>query len=97
MFQAAGDLRIRSGRKNVPSLGLAVGQSDRPCESIVGMDLEGQRFRRKQQLEQQCRIWRGSVYALKPQFADRFAIRRRVVPGQQIDASPRLLLDLDAR
>ena len=41
VLQAEGDLGVRSGRENVPRLGLAVGQADRPREGIVGMDLNG--------------------------------------------------------
>src|SRR5947209_6211551 len=59
-------------------------------ERIVGMNLNGQRPFRKQQLEQQSRIWGFHIAALKPKLADRDTVSLDIAPGRKVCASPRL-------
>ena len=77
------DSNFGAGRcgKNIPSLGLSVRQANRLREGIVGVNLDGQRFLCKQQLEQQCGGWSGQAGTLKPQLTDRFAVALKSVPG----------------
>src|ERR1700730_18446866 len=74
--------------KDVPGLGLAMPQTDRLREGIVRVNLDRQRFLGEQQLEEQGRVWRVHVWALKPEFADRDAILANLAPGPEIGASP---------
>jgi hypothetical protein len=57
------------------------------------VNLDGQRFCREQQLEQQCRLRRLRVRTLKPEFADRSAIVMDLTPGPKIGASPGFTYD----
>ena len=57
-------------------------------ERIVRMNLNRQRFFGEQQFEQQSRVWRFHIRALKPKFADRDAVRLDIAPGQEIGAPP---------
>ena len=59
-------------------------------EGIVGMNLNGQRLFGEQQLEQQGRVWRVDIGALKPEFADRDTVRLDIAPGQEVGAPPGL-------
>src|SRR5271155_2401807 len=52
------------------------------------MNLDGQRFLREEQLEEQSRIGRIHVRALKPEFSDRDAIMIYLARGPEIGASP---------
>jgi hypothetical protein len=57
-------------------------------EGIVRVNLDGKRLGREQQLEQQGRVWRIDIGALKPEFADRDAIIAHLAPGAEFDAAP---------
>ena len=87
-LQPDGNFGAGRRRKDVPGLGLAMLQTDRLCEGVIRMNLDGQRLRREQQLEEQGRIRRVDVGALKPDFADGDAIVAHVAPGPEIDAAP---------
>ena len=52
-IEADGDLGSGRGAEDIPGFGLAVRQPHRLRIGIVGMDLDGQRLAREQQLEQE--------------------------------------------
>ena len=54
-LQPDGNFGAGRRRKDVPGLGLAMLQTDRLCEGVIRMNLDGQRLRREQQLEEQGR------------------------------------------
>ena len=87
-LQPDGNLSLGRCRQNVPGLGLAVRQPDRMREGIVRVDLDGQRLFGQQQLEEQGRGRRVRVGTLKPEFANRGAVRLDLAPGQEIGTSP---------
>ena len=87
-LQPDGNLSLGRCRQDVPGLGLAVRQPDRMREGIVRVDLDGQRLSGEQQLEQQGRGRRVRVGTLKPEFANRGAVRLDLAPGQEIGTSP---------
>src|SRR5271163_4028295 len=60
------------------------------------MNLDGQWFLREEQLEEQSRIGRMHVRALKPEFSDGGAIVTCLAPGPEIGASPGFAHDLHA-
>src|SRR4029077_8485432 len=57
-------------------------------ERIVRMNLNRQRLFGEQQLEQQPWVWRFQIGALKPELADRDAVRLNIAPWQEVGAPP---------
>ena len=95
-LQSDGNLGAGRGGKNVPGLGLAVRHADRLREGVVRVNLDGQRFIREQQLEQQCGGWSGQIGTLKPQLTYRDAAALKLAPGPEIGTSPGFVHDLHA-
>src|ERR1700722_235377 len=60
------------------------------------MNLDGQRLLRKDQLQQQRRVWRIHVTTLKPEFSDCDAIVIYLAPGPEVSTSPGFTHDLHA-
>ena len=80
---------LRSRAQDVPGFGLAVRQSNRMRVSIVGMDLDGQRLAREQQLEQERSFAPpapGRSYQISPIASPSW----RHAPRAQIDDTPGL-------
>ena len=97
LLQAEGDLGLGSGTQDVPGLGFAVRQSDRLRIRIVGMDLDGKRLAREQQLEQERRIRGrspGRSYQISPIVSPSW---RASLQGRRSDNTPRLGQGMRAR
>jgi hypothetical protein len=60
------------------------------------VNLDGQRFIREQQFEQQRGEGSGLIGTLKPQLAYRHAAGLNLAPGPEIGASPGFVYDLHA-
>jgi hypothetical protein len=59
-------------------------------ERIARMNLDGKWLARKQQLEQERRIYGGVIGSLVPDFADRTAVMVCIAPRPSIYNTPRL-------
>src|SRR5271168_3842303 len=93
MFQSDAYLRVRLGRKNVPSLALAVRHSHGAGKSVVRMNLDRQGFAGEQEFEEQGRGLGMLARPFEPQFADGIARAVKAAPGWQIADPPRLVND----
>src|SRR5271155_1307440 len=82
--KAEGDLGLGGGAQDVPDFGLAVRQAHRTRKCIVRMYLDGKWLTRKQQLEQEGRIYVRVMGSLVPNFANSFAVVAYAAPGKQI-------------